>query len=123
VVVTGWSDAPIPWPCCRALHTHENGWGLLVDEELARGVDSFTLLILQPLRAQGVHPEAIDADDVRQYVECVWDLIEDNRRRASGRGSTRGWCGGRAWSWCERRIFAGGPSPLPVGYSVERQSP
>ena len=35
VVVTGWSDARIPWPRCRALGTHGGGSGLLVTEELA----------------------------------------------------------------------------------------
>jgi hypothetical protein len=38
VVVTSWTDAPIPWPRCRALDTPGPGSGLLVDEELARAV-------------------------------------------------------------------------------------
>jgi len=39
VVVTGWSDAPIPWPRCRGLEgTRGGGSGLLLDEELARAV-------------------------------------------------------------------------------------
>ena len=38
VVVTGWTDAPIPWPRCRALDSPGGGSGLLVDEELARAV-------------------------------------------------------------------------------------
>jgi hypothetical protein len=37
VVITSWSDAPIPWPRCRALGSH-GGSGLLLDEELARAV-------------------------------------------------------------------------------------
>jgi hypothetical protein len=38
VVVTGWTNAPIPWPRCRALDSPGGGSGLLVDEELARAV-------------------------------------------------------------------------------------
>src|SRR5262249_22534224 len=38
VVITGWSDGPIPWPRCRRPGTHGGGSGLLVDEELARAV-------------------------------------------------------------------------------------
>ena len=38
VVITSWTDAPIPWPRCRALHSPGGGSGLLVDEELARAV-------------------------------------------------------------------------------------
>ena len=39
VVVTGWTDARILWPRCRALDNHQSGeWALLVDEELARAV-------------------------------------------------------------------------------------
>jgi hypothetical protein len=39
VVVTGWSDAPIPWPRCRGLEgTRGGGSGLLLDEELARAM-------------------------------------------------------------------------------------
>jgi hypothetical protein len=38
VVVTSWTDAPIPWPRCRALNSTGGGSGLLVDEELARAV-------------------------------------------------------------------------------------
>jgi hypothetical protein len=37
-VVTGWTDAPIPWPRCRALDSPGGGSGLLVDDELARAV-------------------------------------------------------------------------------------
>jgi hypothetical protein len=38
VVVTSWTDAPIPWPRCRALDSPGGGSGLLVDEELMRAV-------------------------------------------------------------------------------------
>ena len=38
VVVISWTDAPIPWPRCRALDGPGGGSGLLVDEELARAV-------------------------------------------------------------------------------------
>ena len=37
VVVTGWSDARIPWPRCRRIGAPGHA-GLLVDEELARAV-------------------------------------------------------------------------------------
>jgi hypothetical protein len=38
VVITGWSDAPITWPRCRALDGPGGGSGLLVDEVLAWAV-------------------------------------------------------------------------------------
>jgi hypothetical protein len=38
VIITSWTDAPIPWPRCRALDTPRGGSGLLVDEELARAL-------------------------------------------------------------------------------------
>jgi hypothetical protein len=38
VVITGWSDARIPWPRCRALDSPGGGSSLLVEEELARAV-------------------------------------------------------------------------------------
>ena len=38
VVVTSWTDAPIPWPRCRILEGKGGGAGLLVEEELARAV-------------------------------------------------------------------------------------
>ncbi len=38
VVITSWTDAPIPWPRCRAVHHRRGGPGLLVDEELARAI-------------------------------------------------------------------------------------
>ena len=34
VAITSWTDAPIPWPRCRAAHHRRGGPGLLVDEEL-----------------------------------------------------------------------------------------
>src|SRR5262245_47396880 len=37
VLITGWSDARIPWPRCRAIGIR-GGSGLLVDEVLARAV-------------------------------------------------------------------------------------
>jgi hypothetical protein len=37
VIITSWTDAPISWPRCRALHS-KGGSGLLVDAELARAV-------------------------------------------------------------------------------------
>jgi hypothetical protein len=38
VVVTGWTDALIPWPRCRAVDSPGPGSGLLVDEILAGAV-------------------------------------------------------------------------------------
>jgi hypothetical protein len=39
VVISGWSDAPIPWPLCsRRAGRHAGGKGLLVEVELARAV-------------------------------------------------------------------------------------
>jgi hypothetical protein len=38
VTITNWSDAPISWPRCRALHVRRSPPGLLVDDELARAV-------------------------------------------------------------------------------------
>jgi hypothetical protein len=37
VKVIGWTSARIPWPLCRAIGAR-GGWGLLVDEELARAI-------------------------------------------------------------------------------------
>jgi hypothetical protein len=38
VIITGWTDARIRWPRCRALDSPGGGSGLLVDEVLARAV-------------------------------------------------------------------------------------
>jgi hypothetical protein len=38
VIITGWTDAPIPWPRCRAFDTRGGGSGILVDDELARAI-------------------------------------------------------------------------------------
>jgi hypothetical protein len=38
VVITGWSDAPIPWPRCRAFGTHGGGSGLLLAGDLVKAV-------------------------------------------------------------------------------------
>jgi hypothetical protein len=38
VVITGWTDARIPWPRCRSLDSPGGRSGLLVDDELARAV-------------------------------------------------------------------------------------
>ncbi len=47
VVITGWSDAPLPWPRCRALEGRGDGSGLLVDEELARAVRYESVLAIR----------------------------------------------------------------------------
>ena len=38
VVVTGWSDARIPWPRCLPLDPPRRGRGLLIEDELARAI-------------------------------------------------------------------------------------
>jgi hypothetical protein len=38
VVIGSWTAARISWPRCRALDCRAGGWGLLVDEELARAI-------------------------------------------------------------------------------------
>jgi hypothetical protein len=38
VVVTSWTDAPIPWPRCRPLDQPLGGSGLLLAGDLARAV-------------------------------------------------------------------------------------
>jgi hypothetical protein len=38
IIITRWSDAPIPSPRCRVLDARSGGNGLLVDEELARAI-------------------------------------------------------------------------------------
>jgi hypothetical protein len=38
VVVTSWTDAPIPWPRCRSVEHKRSAPGLLVDDELLRAI-------------------------------------------------------------------------------------
>lgn len=45
VVITGWSDAPIPWPLCRRLDP-PGGVGLFIDDELARAVSHEAALVV-----------------------------------------------------------------------------
>jgi hypothetical protein len=38
VVITSWTDAPIPWPRCRSVEHRRSAPGLLVDDELLRAI-------------------------------------------------------------------------------------
>jgi hypothetical protein len=46
VIVTSWSDAPIQWPRCRRVG-ERGGYGLLVNDELARAVRSESSVAIQ----------------------------------------------------------------------------
>src|SRR5262249_45149710 len=56
-VVTSWTAAPVPWPRCRLPGTGGAGWGLLVDEELARAVRRESSLAIQ--HWWGVSPRTV----------------------------------------------------------------
>ena len=43
VVITSWTDAPIPWPRCRAIGARR-GSGLLIDQELLRAIRTETVI-------------------------------------------------------------------------------
>jgi hypothetical protein len=47
VIVTGWTDAPIPWPRCRRVDVSRSHPSLLVDDELARAIRSESALALR----------------------------------------------------------------------------
>jgi hypothetical protein len=47
VVVTSWTDAPIPWPRCRSVEQPRARPGLLVNDELARAIRSESNLAIQ----------------------------------------------------------------------------
>jgi hypothetical protein len=68
VVITTWSDAPIPWPRCHALDSPGPGSGLLVDEELARAVR---------------HESALA---IRHWWGASWTAVRNWRRALGVRG-------------------------------------
>ena len=63
IVITGWTDARIPWPRWHALDSPGSGPGLLVDEELARAVRRRAVpvgsLSLETLRRQAGRAEEL----------------------------------------------------------------
>lgn len=46
VVITSWTDAPIPWPRCRAIGVRGSS-GLLITEELVRAIRTEASLAIQ----------------------------------------------------------------------------
>jgi hypothetical protein len=54
VVVTGWTDARIPWPRCRPLDVPRSRPALLVDEELARAICKSSTAAASPLPPQAL---------------------------------------------------------------------
>src|ERR1700689_1905722 len=72
VVITSWSDAPIPWPRCRAPDS-PGGSGLLVDEELARAVRNESAAAL-------MHWWGTSANAVKNWRKALGVIRTDNRR-------------------------------------------
>jgi hypothetical protein len=72
VIVTGWSDAPIPWPRCRAADSGGPGSGLLVDEELARAVRHEAALAI-------AHWWAVSASAVKRWRRALGVGRKDNK--------------------------------------------
>ena len=63
LIITGWTDARIPWPRWHALDSSGPGSGLLVNEELARAVRRRGVLVgglpLETLRRQAGRAEEL----------------------------------------------------------------
>jgi hypothetical protein len=100
VVVTGWTDAPIPWPRCRALDNHRGGgWGLLVDEELARAVRRESAVAV-------MHSWEASATAVRNWRKALGVTRTDNEgtarliRASAEKGADA--VSGREWTAGER---------------------